>query len=544
MLNQILENFRFLVIESRNQVNLTLDLLDNSNESLMEKIADKDDYIDNLKNNVENDCFSRIHGEDDVTESEVNRIRSIHVMSLNLERIADFCVNIARQIEYLTDPAFIRNYDYAEMFSLIQNSMAKILRVFDEGDLSGALDICRTELFLDGMYKTNFDRIMSEFGAKKESGDLVTVIFIFRYLERIGDSLLNIGEALIFTVIGDRIKIRQFEALEKTLTDFGFEGTLSDIHFTSILGSRSGCRIGRIAGGEGTGVKTPAIFKEGVIAKIRREKENIQRWEEIAPGLTPRIFGYYEKNGKASLLVEHLFGCTFEEMILTGDSEIYKNAAFILEQTLLELWETTKQQAAFTTDYMRQLQSRMDGVLRVHPDFVRRRQQMHDSTVNSTGELIKDCETAEARLPAPFTVLIHGDFNVNNIVYDHEGQRIHYIDLYRSREADYAQDAAVFLTSNFRLPIFEPRIRSRIDTTITAFFGMFTRFALKNQDNTFEARMALSLARSLYTSARFELNRSFAKEMILRAHFLMEKIQRHENRSWERFSLPMDVLYY
>jgi hypothetical protein len=49
MIESILENSRFLVIETENQVKLTYGLLNDFNEKLLEKIASKDDYIDNLK---------------------------------------------------------------------------------------------------------------------------------------------------------------------------------------------------------------------------------------------------------------------------------------------------------------------------------------------------------------------------------------------------------------------------------------------------------------------------------------------------------------
>jgi hypothetical protein len=56
--------------------------------------------------------------------------------------------------------------------------------------------------------------------------------------------------------------------------------------------------------------------------------------------------------------------------------------------------------------------------------------------------------------------------------------------------------------------------------------------------------MAFGLARSFYTSTRFEMNYNFAKEMYLRAVFLLEKIFNHRDRPWQRFQLPTSVLYY
>lgn len=543
-MRDIIENFKFLVVEAENQVKLTYGLISDFNEDLLEKIASKDDYIDNLKTTVENKCFSRIHGAKHLDTKEINSIRSIHIMCLNLERIADYCVNIARQLHYLSEISFIHQYDYRGMFSEIQKALSKITPVFAEADLSGALDICRSEYQLDKLYKDNFDWLMTEL---RQGGDhienLITVIFIFRYLERIGDSLLNIGEALIFAIIGDRIKIRQFEALQKTLTESGFDGTLSDIDFTSIWGSRSGCRISKVGNKNPAGFKAQGIFKEGAIKKIKLEQENIRHWNEIFPGLAPKIFGYYEKEETASLLVEFLPGCTLDQIVLTEGDEIIRNVLFIFEQTMSEIWENTRQERTFPTDYMRQLRSRAEAIRRVHPNFYRPEKQIESVTIPSSEVLITNCAEIEKQVPAPFTIFIHGDFNVNNIVYNHEEQKINYIDLYRSKPADYIQDASVFLVSNFRLPVFEPRLRERLNMMIQHFFEVFSLFALRHNDHTFNIRMALALARSFYTSTRFELNYSFAREMFLRSHFLLEKIASYHG-IWEEFELPTEILFY
>ncbi|WP_373500105.1 PhoU domain-containing protein [Desulfococcus sp.] len=541
----IKDNFRFLAIEAESQVKLTYGLLTKFDVRVLEKIASKDDYIDNLKTTIENECFSSIHSsKKELDQKDLNDIRALHVMSVNLERIADYCVNIGRQTRYLSSIDVLAQYDYKSMFSEIQKALTQISRVFAAKDLSGALAICRSEFHLDALYKQNFDRIMADLETGRKAGDLVTAIFIFRYLERIGDSLLNIGEALIFSIIGDRIKIRQVEALEKTLSESGFEGNLWDIDFSSIWGSRSGCRISRVGRKKPSGFKSQGIFKEGDIKKIKGEYENIRKWDEILPGLAPGVFGYYEKTVTASMLVEFLSGCTLEQVILTEKSDIIRNVIFIFEQTVGDVWRRTLQKGAFQTDYMEQLQSRLEAVHRVHPEHERPFRAIGSLDIPATVDLIAACARIERGVPAPFTVFIHGDFNTNNIVYNHEEQKINYIDLYRSKQADYIQDVSVFLVSNFRLPVFDVELRERLNTVSLYFHEFFSDFAEKNTDPTFEVRLALALARSFYTSTRFEMEPEFAREMALRAHYLMERVAAHEGRPWEAFRLPQDVLFY
>ena len=544
-MQDIIDNFKLLAIETENQIMLTHGLLSDFNIDVLEKITAKDDYIDNLKTTVENACFSNIYNMAKSPDmAPLNRMRALHIICVNLERIADFCVNIARQTQYLTSKDFIQKYDYQSMFMEIQTSIHRVTWVFDHGNLSQALEICRAEFKLDDMWAQTFNILLEDLKKGDEVTNLVTTIFIFRYLERIGDSILNIGEALIFAIMGDRIKIRQVEALEKTLTESGFKGSLGDIDFASIWGSRSGCRISKVSRKKPSGFKAQGIFKEGEIGKIQKERANIQRWEEIYPGLAPKVLGYYEKYRTASLLVEYLAGCTLDQVFLTESSEVMDNVTFVLEQTLVDVWNKTLKPQVFQTDYMKQLMDRLAAVDRVHPKSFRSRRSRKGTARTPTSDLVKTCQSIEKELPAPFTVFIHGDFNTNNIVYNHDEQKIHYIDLYRSQDGDYVQDAAVFLISNFRMPVFEADLRARLNRVSDQFYEIFRNFARLKGDKTFEGRLSLALARCFLTSTRFELNRGFARDMSSNAAQLMARIIDHQGKPWETFEFPREILLY
>jgi phosphate uptake regulator/aminoglycoside phosphotransferase len=541
-LESIDENLKFLILEVESQVRLTFRLLNDADIDLLEKITSKDDYVDNLKKIIENDCFSRIHGSRAAGDDEVNYIRSAQAICVNLERIADFCVNIAKQTEYLIEFKMLHQSNYHEMFGLVQKSLSRVFTSLQARNLDGALGICRSEYQLDEIYKENFDLIMARLRTGHYVEDLITTLFIFRYLERIGDSLLNIGEALIFAAIGEPIKIDQFESLEQILSKSGMQKTLSDGDFKSIWGSRSGCRIGRVTIRNDDKAPEQAIFKEGSQAKVRREKENIERWHAIRPGLGPKILGYRENGEKASLLVEFLPGRTLDSVILSSDIPTLQLVSNLLKETIKGIWRLTKTLGRTPTDYMDQLKSRMETIRRVHPEFIRSAEGIDGLRIYSSEELMLQCAEVEKAHPAPFSTLIHGDFNTNNILYNAVEQTIGYIDFYRTREADYIQDAAVFLVSNFRIPVFEPEARRRLNWIIAEFYEFFRSFARDNGDATFEIRMALALARSFYTSTRFELNLPFARGMFTRSHYLMEKILAHREVGGS-FKFPRHVLY-
>jgi len=549
------ENFTFMVAEVERQVRATLNFLDAPSHSLYDHIVGRDDYIDNLKTVIENKCYGHFHETEAgrvLDKTTGNRVRAIQVMCVNLERVADFCVNVVQQTNYLTDHTFLSSYAYREMFQEIESCIAGVLPAFQKADISGALSVCRAEYSLDRMYKVGFDRIMGELRTGKNVQNLITVLFIFRYLERIGDALLNVGEALIFSILGERIKIEQFEALQQTLTKTGFAGGLTSVDFKAIWGTRSGCRIGRVdskvLAGEGDtggpGVDPlGSIYKEGARSKILAEKEGLELWAKTYPGLVAGVFGYHEDNDKASLLVEFLPGCNLDEVLLTAGEDVLQNAVFIMTQTVQDIWETTRASEPVPASFMTQVASRLDSVLQIHPGFLRPEKTICGHRAPATEELLTVCGGIEKDLAAPFSVLIHGDFNVNNLVYNHQTQRLHYLDVHRSRPSDYVQDVSVFLVSNYRMPVFESHLRARIHWIMGEFLAFARTFAQSSGDTAFEARMALALARSLFTSTRFELNPAFSRGMCQRAHYLLERVAEHRGRPWRDFVLPEQVLF-
>ena len=544
-LDELRENFKFLLIEITGQIQTTRALLKQPGSLSFKKMASRDDYIDNLKTIVENACFSRIHGGEAIDQKEINLLRVIHTISINLERIADFCVNIVKQLEYLSDLAFIQRFDSQTMLDIIETSVSKIPSTLDGRQLSDALDICRSEYRLDQMYATIFRTLLQDLQEGEASAsDIITTLFIFRYFERIGDSLLNIGEALLFGILGEKIKIHQFEALQETLHLSGYSSDFSQIGMKSIWGTRSGCRISLIGPKADVGEKSQGVFKEGNPDKILREKNNLMRWQTIFPGLTPRVLGYHETSETASLLVEFLPGCTLEEVLLSATNEIVQNALFLLVHVIDEIWTHTLQAQPVSLRFMEQLSSRMTESIRLHPTLVRQDKGLGDLDIPSTEKLVRRCAEIECTLKAPFSVFCHGDFNLNNIVYDHEAQRIYFIDVYRSHDGDYIEDAAVFLISLFRLPTFQPDLRERINAMMAEFLSLLYRFAKTRGDTTFLARLAFGLARNFYTSIRFEHHRDFAKEMALRSHYLLEKIRSfNDNTDWKSFAFSEDILF-
>lgn len=542
----IKRNFRLMVIHVRKQLEGTLQLLDQPSARLIRDIQHADDYIDTQKSMIENECYDLLSRHRIEEERDVDFIRALTTITVNLERIADFSANIARQTPHLTDFSILRRYDYRAYIDRLLEGLDSVSDALFERDASLALRIGYIEDELDRLYRGQLQQIIESLRNTQHVENFLTVMFILHYLERMGDALKNIGEAIILAALGERLKIHQFRVLDEALeSNTALRESITDVELASIWGTRSGVRVGTIAD-----LDTAArgaqrvVFKEGRPGKLQRERESLKRWAEVAPGLAPSVVEYKEQERGAALLLQYLDGTTLQDIALNADPQIIAKALHRLEATLRDIWTRTLQPQRVNGEYLQQLASRIDDVYRLHPEL--RGEVVHIGAlrVPPFPELLEQAGHCEAELDAPCTVFIHGDFNIDNIIYDLRNDCLHLVDTHRSRDMDYVQDVSVFLVSNFRLPIFARRMRQTLEAMTLRFLRFARAFAAEHADQTFEARLALGLVRSFVTSTRFELNQRFARQMHQRAILLLDELVRHHGRPWPEFRLPDDVLVY
>ncbi len=540
------QDFKFIILEVSKQVKDTQKFLSQPEEELFEKISNRDDYIDILKSRIEEHCFTAVlnYKDKNTAKQAVDYARAINIIGANLERIADYSVSIVDQMQYLHERTLLESYDLKARFKEAIQALGLIEKALFKKNINLAMQICQSEYVLDKLYTEFFQKIIAEIRLGKNVENRITLLFILSYLERIGDALLNIGEAIIFAILGQKLKVHQYKAIEETLASSEMNTSIGDVAFESIWGTRSGCRIGHIRELRPTENAQKVIFKKGSRKKLMEEKENIKRWENIFPGLPPRILNFQENGRHSSMLVEYLGSSTFQHIILNATDDIFSEAFLKLQKTLSKIWSLTKQDKVVNAGYSKQISARIQDVLSVHPSFRMPDKQIGSVSVYSFDEHIRTIRSIDKALGAPFSVFIHGDFNSDNIIYNQDTGKIHFIDLHRSQQSDFVQDIAVFLVSNFRLPVFETPLRKRLNTVIKSFYHFTRDFAGRQGDTTFNARLALGIARSLITSTRFELNSKFARAMFMRSIYIFEKLTAHNGAPWESFVLPQDILIY
>lgn len=152
---------------------------------------------------------------------------------------------------------------------------------------------------------------------------------------------------------------------------------------------------------------------------------------------------------------------------------------------------------------------------------------MHRDTLKKKSEfslLLSRLKKIESRAKVPFHVLCHGDFNIDNVIFEEGTYRPVFVDLHRSRFQDYVQDVSVFVVSNYRVPIFSHDVRHRLNLASLEMLHFARNFAQSKGDQDFEIRLALGLIRSFATSTRFQLSEDFSERMFNRSLEIMRHL--------------------
>jgi phosphate uptake regulator len=543
----IARNFRFMLLQVRKQLENTRALLTTHDPHYSQAIRGSEGYVDTQKSMIENECFAFIRRTPDSREADIATVRAVSVITNNLERIADFTVNITRQMEHFQEPGTLAQFQCEAYIAGMLDGLDKIEEALFERDSTLALRICQVEDDLDRLYQVDLRRVVEVLRDARLVEDLVTSLFVLHYLERMGDALLNIGEAILFAVLGERLKVHQYRVLEDAATNTpALARPLPEVDVDSIWGTRSGVRVGSLQDRAAGATDQRILFKEGNPEKLQRERDSLERWEQLAPGLVPAVVEYQRGGQGDALLLQYIDGRTLQDIVLNGGRD---EALLVLDRltaTIDRIWTATRSDEPVNGRFLAQLFKRLDDVYRLHPEFREREIRIGHRRVPAFGERLEQAERFDAELAAPFSVFIHGDFNLDNILFEREKGSVHYVDVQRSRAMDYVQDVSVFLVSAFRLPVFIARTRLRLEEFALRFLGFVRDFASRHGDETFEARLALGLVRSFATSTRFELNRSFARRMQQRAVLLLERLDEHAagTSDWRSFRVPDGVLLY
>ena len=536
----IRDNLRFLLVEVGSQQQYLQTYFEYESVLIAERIVGRRAYARNLALRIQSSCARQMSRDE---SSDAMHMRSVSAIAVDLARMTDLSRDIIYQLKYLRPTHKLKLSSYLPLLYLVAKSIDAIEDALLNYDTGLALKLGRLVSRLDVSYQKLLKKMTSQLKRQKHTEDLVTGLFVAYSIKQMGDALLRISEAIISSNIGQPMDIQRLHSLQTTLNDWADDTSIDDMDIRQVAETRSGSGISAIHYTDNHDDEQLAIFKDGEKRKLKQELEGVKRWHHLVPGVAPQILRYKKKGDSAALLIEHLQGITFEHVVLYESMKTMSNSMHALADTLYSVWRDTRRKKAVAARFVKQTRKRLADVYAIHPDFRLRDARICGTGISSFETLLKAAEKIEMQLDIPFSVLIHGDFNVDNILYDPERHHIHFIDLHRSTHMDYVQDVSVLMVSYYRLQVLDVPIRRKISKQVIDFYHIARRFAGEEGDHTFEIRLALGLARSFVTSTRFILDRSMATRMFLRADYLLRQVIALDLQKTKKYRVPVKELF-
>ena len=487
--------------------------------ALADEVIERDDVIDNLNLSLEERCFD-LAAAPGLSAEDRRMARAAVKIALNLERIGDTGTHIAKRVRLvIRDQAMPVDFVFPELEAAALRAVREVLDALAEQDLERARQACLRESEFDVRYVAYIGEARRRMqGYPSEVPYLLHCLAVMKYLEKVADYVLNIGEQTIFLSTGRRLKFSQYQQLGELVP----ESAPGEMQFRPYWDGISGAVVAQVRRHG-----TPAIYKEGARRKIEQEAEKLEAWGRIPGDFTPRVLGSVTVKDREALLREFVDSPLLSELYL---SPAPRDAKLTATRRLLDavnvVWRYTLVPQRPRIDYVDQIRRRLPEVYALHPEFqplVAEGIPVGPDTVPLEDLLVR-AEALEPDLAPPVSVWLHGDFNANNVLYHEPTGQVKFIDVHRSRLGDYLQDIGVFVMSMERRPGQTPALLDDFAAINQVVEGFARRFAAEHGDAAFDRRLHLSLARSCITSCRVVADAAQAERLLRRGLSLLSLV--------------------
>jgi phosphate transport system protein len=168
-----------------------------------DRVIALDDEVDEVFLEIENGVHSLIARQTPVA-ADLRLVMAILHANLHLERIADYCVTIAKLTKLASDlpneAAIFASFD--EMGVRAAEMITVALESFARRDLTGAVSLVQLDELIDRANRRIVHHLLALGGddSLREWG--LRMLLVSRCLERIGDHAVDIGEQTAFLVTG------------------------------------------------------------------------------------------------------------------------------------------------------------------------------------------------------------------------------------------------------------------------------------------------------------------------------------------------------
>jgi phosphate transport system protein len=189
-----------------------LQALNRQDEAMAAAIMANDDEIDILDEAVEQQSLYLLSLQQP-EDRDLRILAALMRVSRELERVGDYACDIAEATIEMSRKQIVFNplTNLQGLTELVRTMLDKSLVAFEEKDLVAAGQMDDDDLAVDRLYQSLVADITGLMKQDPQWVDLGSAfLLIARYLERIGDHVVNIAEMVIFMENGERHPFKKY----------------------------------------------------------------------------------------------------------------------------------------------------------------------------------------------------------------------------------------------------------------------------------------------------------------------------------------------
>lgn len=207
-LNYMYDNILKLSALVEEALKKALAALSLGDSQLAQTVIENDARIDELQLEIDNHCTRMLATEQPVAH-DLREIIAAMKISTDLERIGDHARHLARAVSVISDATFLATVpNIQDMGELGVQMVHDVITAFVEQDADTAVEIASRDDELDTMHRTLYKKIVEIMRKNPEKIDKgMDLMFLNRFLERLGDHVTNMCELVVFSKRGEHVEL-------------------------------------------------------------------------------------------------------------------------------------------------------------------------------------------------------------------------------------------------------------------------------------------------------------------------------------------------
>jgi phosphate transport system protein len=196
------ENLTNLVSSS---IDFSVQALMESNMDLAKRVIQGDQETDDLSQEIETLCMELLALQQPMAK-DLRQIIGILKISIDLERLGDLAVDIARVVIQSKQKMDVANLEYIpRMANISRRMLSQAMEALKNNDADMARQATKWDYEIDGLYVKVRDRLLKIIIENPEIiNDAISLLMVNRHLERIGDHICNMCESIVYMVEAKR----------------------------------------------------------------------------------------------------------------------------------------------------------------------------------------------------------------------------------------------------------------------------------------------------------------------------------------------------